>query len=66
MKRIFVQAGIAAVGMIAWLLPNQAKADVDCNVTVGGVSVTWSCLEDAQCYVEVILTNPPHFTVACV
>ncbi len=66
MKRIFVQVGIALVGMIAWLLPNQAKADFDCNATVGGISVTWSCRGDDQCHVKVILTNPPHFIVSCV
>ena len=51
MKRLFVRAGIALVGMTTWLLPNQAKADVLCSATVGGVTYIWSCPDGTQCVV---------------
>ena len=54
MKRLFVRAGIALVGMTTWLLPNQAKADVLCSTTVGGVTITWSCPDGTQCFYFVI------------
>ena len=53
MKRLFVRAGIALVGMTTWLLPNQAKAHILCSITVGGVTYTWSCPDDTQCAVTI-------------
>ena len=65
MKRIFVQVGITLVGMIAWLLPNQAKAHDNCSTTVNGNYIAWSCPQDDQCKSTVILSNPPTVETSC-
>ena len=62
MKRLFVRAGIAFVGMTTWLLPNQAKADVLCSITVGGVTYVWSCPDATQCAVSIV-DHGDHFHV---
>ncbi len=60
MKRIFVRAGLTLVGLTAWLLPNQAKAEEteeNCSVTAGGHTVTWSCPSDDLCRSTVTFSN---------
>lgn len=59
MKQIFVRAGVSLVGLMAWLLPNQAKAETEenCSVTAGGHTVTWSCPSDDMCESTVTFSN---------
>ena len=49
MKRTFMRVGISLIGMVAWLLPNQAMA-YNCSVTVNGYTITWSCPSADMCF----------------
>ncbi len=62
MKRIFVRAGVSLVGLMAWLLPNQAKAHSNCSIAVGGETITWSCPSADQCIVIFTFYNDGTFS----
>lgn len=59
MKRTFVRTSISLVGLIAWLLPNQAKADGwhNCHREVKGVELKWSCASMNDCRMDVNVTS---------
>ena len=63
MKRIFVRASIAIVGMITWLLPRQAESHHGLDGTVKDwVSCSaygwyWICDSDEQCQWVLVKDN---------
>ena len=52
LKRIFVRASIALVGMTTWLLPDRANATITCEADLpdGSGTVMWNCPSSQQCY----------------
>ena len=68
MKRVLSRAGITLVGMAAWLLPNQAKADGwhNCHAAVNGIPFMWSCASQNDCRMNVRVTgNTIYVTTYC-
>ena len=59
MKRIFLRVGISLVGLISWILPNQAKADGwhNCHSEVDGKEYKWSCASQNDCRMDVYITE---------
>ena len=54
MKRMFVQSGLALVGITGQLLlPLQVKAASPCSTTSGGTVWDWECPKPGQCKLEI-------------
>ena len=59
MKRVLSRWGITLIGMAAWFLPNQAKADDwhNCHGEVDGKPYKWSCATQNDCRMDIYITE---------
>lgn len=63
MKRIFVRAGIALVGIITWLLPSQAEAQIYDWISCERLGFYWICDADEQCWSRIVFTSSGVYLV---